>query len=778
MTDAQPDRVGPPGTPSGRTRFRRAAVASRGVARQFGHVVELPGLNPVAGLEFDRPLRGRRSRASRIPALVQTQASDCGPACLGMVLAHHGIELDVEVLRQQTNAGRDGTSARTMLDVARRHGLHGRGVRTTVDGLASLPSGSILFWNFDHFVVLERVTARYVHLVDPAFGRRRVPKDVVDESFTGIALEFPEPDAGRRTARSSRTMSRDAHWRYLAYFFPRTRAWVPLTLTSLVLLAANLVVPVLTAYVARTVVAGRPVAGVPYLAAMVAVLVVAFLLVQVVRLLALLALQTVSDRRVTLNILHRLLSLPYEFLTARSPGDLALRVRTSATVRQVLTNSAMSAMFDGLLILVYMVLLVLGDPVLALVVICLALTQVGALLLAWRRQESLTADALESQSRSQGELVELLEGLTALKAGGMEGIAGERWSHRLADEINTRVRSRRHLSLYTGISQSLQFGAPLVVLLVGALRVSARALDLGAVFAFSALAMGLFVPLANLVQTGLQVSGLGPNLARMGDILRAAPENAEGLRVLDEVTGAVRLRGLGYAYPGAAEPVVHGVDVAIRPGEFVAVLGASGSGKSTLIAMLAGLCLPTEGEVLVDGVSTAELNRAALRSRISFVNQDTRLFAGTIQDNILCGEPTASWEDIRTAAKLTGIHEDIRALPMRYATLLTPGGTNLSGGQRQRIVLARALMRKPKLLILDEATSALDPEMEKRIFTNLLGLDITLVVVGHRLTTLGLADQVLIVENGQVSTHRDPANVAAAQRRLLWSADPGEQAPR
>jgi ATP-binding cassette subfamily B protein len=756
------------------TRFRRAAVAGRGVVRELGPAIEAPGTNPFAGLEFENPLRSRRRwRAGRIPIRTQTQATDCGPACLAMVLAYHGIERSVDDLRRQTNAGRDGVSARTLLDVARRHGLAGRGVRTTLDGLASLPRGSVLFWNFGHFVVLERVTHRYVHVVDPAYGRRRVPLAVADDSFTGVALEFPEPLVRRRSVTS---LAQYEHWRYLAYFFPRSRAWLPLMLTSMALLGANLVVPAATALVARAVVPGRDIAGLPFLTAGVAVLVVAFLLLQVIRMLAMLTLQTVSDKRVTLGILHRLLSLPYDFLTSRSPGDLALRVRTSTVVRQVLTNSAMSAMFDGVLILVYMGLLLFGDFALALVVIAFALAQVAALVLAWRRQESLTADALEAQSRSQGELVELLEGLAGLKAGGMEGTAGERWSHSFADEVNTRVRTRRHVALCSGVSLCLQFAAPLVVLLVGAARVGSGALDLGSVFAFCTLAMGLFVALANLVQTGLQVAGLGPNLARMGDILRAEPENDGELQVPTAVVGAVEMAGVGYAYAGAAKPVLRDVDVTIRPGEFVAVLGASGSGKSTLVAMLAGLVLPTTGAVRIDDVPTSRLDRSALRSLISFVNQDTRLFAGTIQDNIRCGQPTASWSDVLDAARLAGVHDEVLAMPMRYATLLASGGVGLSGGQRQRIVLARALLRRPRLIVLDEATSALDPDLERRIFANLLGLGATLVVVAHRLTTLAQADQVLIVEDGAVTRHEDGKPLSAERGRLLWSTERTEPA--
>jgi ATP-binding cassette, subfamily B, bacterial len=743
-------------------RFRTAAVEGRGVERETGpaivtgatrrHVSRLLAAADAAG---QLAARARGGYGRRIPVRIQAQVIDCGPVCLAMVLALHGRQVDINQLREDTNAGRDGVSARTLLTVARRYGVAGRGVRCGIRELQHLERGSILFWNFSHFVVLDRATRSHVDVIDPAVGRRRLGYAEVDAAFTGVALEFQRPlrqSSPEAETNSVRARFARSPWRFLGHFFPAGRPWRPLTIASLLLLTFNFVTPLAFVFVVENAHYGQRLSHGNVLVGATAAFALVFFALQVGRGYAITALQSVADTRVTMGVLHHLLSLPYDFFARRSPGDLAMRVRTSLAVRRVLTGSAISGLFDGLLVFVYGALLIVADPVLALLVLVLAVAQVLVMLASWRGQFQLTAATLDCQSRTEGELIEILEGISTLKAAGLDAAAGTRWSQTFAEEVNARTSSGRHLAFWTAFGSALQFLAPLGVLLVGIVQVSSRDASLGKIIGFSTLAIGLFVPLTNLVFTGMQIAGLGRTLARLADILDAAPENRGLLPLMSQATTAraLEVRNVSFAYPGAKDYTLRDVSFAAAPGSFVAIVGKSGSGKSTLASIMAGLYLPGAGQVLFDGKATDEVDRASLRKAISFVDQNSRLFAGSIHDNIAFGRPEVSREQVIAAASIAVVSDDIVAMPMGYETLIGPAGAGLSGGQRQRVAIARALVNKPTLLILDEATSALDRSTEERVFRNLLSLDCTLVAIAHRLSLVGEANSVVVLERGQV----------------------------
>ncbi|MGY0064941.1 peptidase domain-containing ABC transporter [Streptomyces sp. LZ34] len=697
-----------------------------------------------------------------------------------MVLAHRGLNVTVDQLREETNTGRDGVSARALLEAARRFGLTGRGVRVTLPGLRSLSPGSILFWNFRHFVVLERATRDHVYIVDPAHGRRRLAREEVGRMFTGVALEFESSLHAAAGAATIPPVTRTpTPWSFLRHFFPRHSSWFPLVMASLALLLFSFATPFASAYAVDHIGSDSYRPSTWQYALAITGLVGFYFILQLIRGLAILNLQTAADKRVTLGVFYHLLSLPYQFFTRRSPGDLALRVRTSTAVRQVLTNSTMSAICDGILVSVYLVLLILADHHIALLVFTLAALQVLLLISAWKRQAYLTADALESQAQAESQLHEILENIVTLKSAGLEGNQGENWSHSFADEVNARNRSRRHLSTVSALSTSIQMAAPLLVLLLAVHRVQASEISIGDAVAFTSLSIGLFAPLTSLIQAGVQVAGLRGTLARLGDVLTTEPEPVPSAHSSPaHRLGDIRLRDVHFSYPGGAGPALADVSLRIPEGSFFAIIGRSGCGKSTLATVLAGLVPPSRGEYSIGETVMRDDNRVSVRKSMGFINQDSRIFAGSIRDNIAMGLPEVSDTQVHAAAAAALVHDEIMAMPMKYETLLGVGGAGISGGQRQRIALARALVRGPLVLIMDEATSALDQGTEEEIFSRVRALGCTLIVITHRLSVIREADSIVVFSDGRIAavgSHEELAASSGLYRSLGGGADDPRQ---
>jgi ATP-binding cassette, subfamily B, bacterial len=754
----------------GKSRFRADAVTSRWSLRQFGDVAAIKKSGSFEIMAWLRlilaaaaDLRFLRARmTARVPYVAQVESSDCGHAALAMALQYCGVPISLSQVKSTLGSGRDGLSARRMLEFARAHGVYARGVRSSLSGLRQLPAGSILFWDFNHFVVLQAANHRWVSVLDPVQGLRRIKMAQAERSYTGVALEFIPSLPIRRKWRRARA-SDASGWRYFKAFLPQRSTLASMTATSGLLMASAFLLSFATDYVVSHVSRGRHGSlGVDLLLAA-GTCALVYLCTLLLRGLTITAVHTRSEKVVTLGLLSHMVGLPFGYFAGRSVGDLTLRVRTSALVRQTLSGPALSAGFDTGLIMIYVVALFFVDRFLSLVVLAFLVLQIAIPLLWWGRQRQLSAETMEAQSRAQSELVEMLDGMVTLKALGVEGVAAERWSHSFIDELNARARSARDRAISVALSGAMQFAAPLVVLALGVERVQSGVLPLGRALGFMALTVGLFAPLSALVQSCLQLAGLGPVLRRMSDVLNTEREDTRpGAIHVDHVVGDIEIRNLSFAYPGCAE-VLHDISMAVRAGQTAVILGPSGCGKSTLASLIVGIYRMAEGAILIDGVDISRLEPRSLRRSIGYVDQHSHLFIGSIRDNIAMGSPEASFEEVRRAACMAEIDADILAMPMGYETLLGTGGVGLSGGQRQRIALARALLRRPKLMVLDEVTSGLEPMLEEKILQNLRGAGVTLLVISHRPRISAIADRTFIIKAGCIAAdrHADDASEIA-----------------
>jgi ATP-binding cassette subfamily B protein len=687
---------------------------------------------------------GRR----RIPVIVQLTTSECGAACLAMVLALHGRRVRLDEIAGHLGAGRDGVSGKSLLAAASSYGLDGRGVRMEPADLRLVDRGAILHWEFNHFVVFERLRARSVDIIDPASGRVNIPLAQFGRSFTGVALLLHPANgfSGGGSAVDLGPLSR-----YARMILAQWRLIARILVLSLMLQAFGAGIPLMTGALIDRVIPHQDWPLLQVLAWGLGMVTVFQFLASLVRGHLLAHLRTHLDARITLSFLHHLMSLPYKFFQHRPPGDLLMRISSNAAVRDVLTNAAISTVLDGLFASGYLVALLYFAPRLAALTFALGLVDLVALALVWRAKQRLVARSLSVQARTQSYQMELLNGIESLKSMGAEHRAAERWANLLTESLNVSLRQSGLDATLGAAMGAVKMVSGFSILGYGSWQVMNGGMSLGTMMAMTALASGFMAPFSSLFGVLGSLPMLKAMLARVADVLDEPPEqNALTAQPAPRLRGRIELRAVSFRYSPQAADVVTDVSATIEPGQSVAIVGATGSGKSTIASLMVGLYRPSAGQVRYDQHDLADLDLAGVRSQIGVVTQRTFLFAGSIRSNVALADPDASLEAITEACRLACVDEEIAAMPLGYETLLAAGGGSISGGQRQRLALARALIGKPAVLLLDEATSSLDAVTERRVHQHLRARACTRIVISHRLSTIIDADLILVLDQGRI----------------------------
>ncbi|MDR3673429.1 MAG: peptidase domain-containing ABC transporter [Holophaga sp.] len=711
-----------------------------------------------------------RSR-KRVEFIAQMEATECGAAGLAMILAFHGHHAPLPEVRQACGISRDGASALAIITAARSYGLEAHGVRLELEQLPGLPLPAILHWDFDHFVVLERMGRAGATLVDPAHGRRRVDLPELGRRFTGAALVF-----GPTAALARRPRVRPSLAKYRAVFRRNLPGLAQILLATLALEGVGLAFPVANQLLLDRVVVPRQEPWLWGLAMGLGLAVAATGALGLVRGWVALNLQLELNFALMGRFLDHLLRLPLGFFLQRDPGDLVQRAQSNAELQDLLSARAVAALLDGFLLLGFAALMIAYNPMLAGWVIAISLMEVVMLAVFWDRNRQVLASGLAAQGREGAAMLEALSGLEATKACGAEGRMVQRWAHRMTERVNHGLE-RQRLARVSGVFLGLFQGATgLLVFAVGGQEVLANRMTLGTFVAFLTL-QGLFTaPMGSLMGAVLQLQSLGTHLRRLDDVLET-PVEPTGTLDPGRLKGAIELQDVTYRYAPGGNPVLDGISVRIAPGEKVALVGPTGAGKSTLARLFLGLHLPDQGTVRFDGRDLRKLDLAAVRNQVGVVMQENFLFDDTVRANLALHDDGLPQERLQWAARMACVEDVIGNLPQGFSSRVGENGALLSGGQRQRLCLARALAHGPAILLLDEATSSLDPETEARVHANLARLGCTRIIIAHRMATVRDADRILVLQDGkivQAGTFRELQGPPGLFRDLLAAAGQGD----
>ncbi|WP_052947340.1 peptidase domain-containing ABC transporter [Aneurinibacillus tyrosinisolvens] len=679
----------------------------------------------------------------KVPYIEQMEHSECGAACLAMLLCYHGYHTTLPEIRDVFGSSKKGFSLHDLIRMGSSFGLAGKAYKAEPAQLneASLPC--VLFWENKHYVILERVGKKMYTIVDPAFGRRQIAWDKLPNHYSGYLLTFhPNEQFNTRERKSGSN--------FLLFHILKQKnilAWI--AVASLLLQGVGFIVPQLTKWIIDQVIVPANASYITTIGLGVLGLYIFHQCFSLLRSYMIARLQTKMDSSLMSVFITKLFDLPYYFFESRTSGDLVFRANSNIMIRQILSSRVISLVIDLVLIFGYAITMFCLQWQLSLLVITLSIFVVAALMISSQWIKRLSDQNIAVQSKTQSYLTESIYGICDIKVLGIEKKIFKHWQGLFHEQLAIAQRQSMLSSFLDTFGSGIQLITPLTLLWLGSGMVLNKELTLGGLLGFTALATSFIVPILSMSTTYSHFLILGSYIQRLQDVMDSKPENKNGIG-LEQLKGTIELKNVSFRYDSFGSDILSDINLTIKSGEKVAIVGESGSGKSTLSKLLLGLYSPSKGCIHFDNVPLEQLDLQWLRSQMGAVLQETRLFHGTILENIQHLDDKLSIEQVAAAAHVADIHEEILKQPMSYFTMISEAGSNFSGGQRQRLLLARALVTQPKILILDEATSALDNLSESRIQGNLQELECTQIIVAHRLSTIVDADRIVLLKNGRI----------------------------
>ncbi len=715
-------------------------------------------------------------RRVKVPTVLQMEATECGAAALGMVLAHYGLWVPLELLRQECGVNRDGSKASCVLRAARARHCNAVGYRWTVNDILKLipdkPFPLIIHWEFNHFVVLEGIKDGICYLNDPGMGRRTVPLEEFRTSYTGVALRVRPGEGFVKEGKRYNVFAdiwaklKEDKWAATFIFILELCAIIP-----------GLASPVMSQIFMDDILTRK---HPDWMTNFCLAMTVSFLVTGAISWLRAVVL-TAWQRKLTLSdsssYFWHLLRLPMHFFHQRYAAEVAGRVGMNEAIAGVLSGPAATAALD-LLVAVFYLLLLLQYNV-TLTIIGVAFSSVGIIMFfAMRRHlTDLNMKIQQDAGKAYGVAMNGLRMIETIKANGDEADFFTKWAGYQTKVLSASQETSMWSMSVTLLPTLLGGINGALIMTFGGFSIMDGAMTAGMFMAFQNLMGSFQAPVNALLGLGSTLQTTEMQMQRLNDVRRYKvdtlnfPEDGKTRTFpRDRLSGELTLTDVSFGYSPLEKPLLTGFNMHIRPGGWVAVVGASGSGKSTLAKIVTGLYREWGGTVAFDGVPREDLPRAVILNSLASVDQDIFLITGTVAENIALFDDSVQRSDIVQAAQDACIHEDILKLDGGYEAKVAEGGLNFSGGQRQRLEIARALAVNPSLLVLDEATSALDPITEKIVLENIKHRGCTCLIVAHRLSTIRDCDEIIVLERGAVverGTHVEMMQHDGPYRRLI-----------
>ena len=711
-----------------------------------------------------------KNGAAKVPLIMQLETQECGAACLCMILAYYGKWITLEQAREDCGVSRDGSSALNVVKAARHYGLKAGGYSWEPDELRQegvFPC--IIYWNYNHFLVLCGFKNGKAYLNDPAKGDYCVTMEAFERSFTGLCLQFEPTETFVPSGKPKSVLS------FAAKRLKGTGAAVAFTaLTGIVAAVLRFVRPAFSrVFIDRLLTGKDPEWTTPFL-----LILAGWSILQII----LSALQDIYSLRIdgkmavvgNASYMWKILNLPMRFFSQRSAADIQERQGSNAAVSNTLIGILAPLVLNTLMMVVYFAVMIRYSVMLTAVGV-VSLT-INALVSGYisRKRINVTRVSVSENVKLSAATVSGISMIETIKASGAENGFFKKWSGHQANVNTQRVRSLK-IDQYLGmIPQFVATLANNTVVFLGAYLTMQGQFTIGMIMEFQGFLAAFMAPARRLVSTGETLQEMRTQMERIEDVMEYPEE-----RVFDEtgsdeahakLSGNVELKNVVFGYAPLSKPFIRDFSMVLTPGKSVAIVGASGCGKSTMAKLIAGLYQPWSGEILFDGKPMSQIPKSVFRGSVAVVDQDIILFEDTIANNIKMWDESIEDFEMILAARDAQIHDAIMQRPKGYQHKLIEGGKDISGGQRQRMEIARALAQDPTILILDEATSALDAGTEYEVVKAIQNRGINCIFIAHRLSTIRSCDEIIVMEQGEIrdrGTHEELMENSRIYRDLV-----------
>ncbi|WBX76777.1 NHLP family bacteriocin export ABC transporter peptidase/permease/ATPase subunit [Tenacibaculum ovolyticum] len=723
----------------------------------------------------------KQARPVKTPTVLQMEGVECGAAALSIILGYYGKFVPLEKLRIACGVSRDGLKATNILKAAREFGLDAKGYAKSIEKLMQLEMPAIIFWNFNHFLVIEGFTKSKVFLSDPAQGRYSISHQEFDDAFTGVVMTFKPNEKFEKGNEKKGLLGS------LASRVSNSKMSITyILLVSLFLVIPGLVIPSFTKmFIDKYLVNGVSDFVMPLLLVMGSVLVINSTLVYLQQ-YYLLRLETKLALTTSSKFLWHVFHLPIAFFTQRYSGEIGSRVSLNDKVAKLLSGDLANAALNVIVVVFYALLMFSYDILLTMIGIVMAILNIVALQFVSRARKDGNRRFINENGKLLGTTTSGISMIETLKASGRENDFFTTWTGYLAKVMNAQQELGWLTARLNIIPPLLMSLTTSIILGVGAMRVMGGEMTLGMLVAFLYLMNNFMGPVNQLVRVGSLLQETEGDMGRIDDVLNYEIANeftnkeeseidkneVKEIFEMNKLTGHFEMKNVTFGYNTTMPALIKDFNLKLKPGSRIALVGGSGSGKSTIARLASGLYDPWEGEILFDKKLRKEIPRRIITESVAVIDQEVLMFKGSIQENIAFWDSKVPEKHIIQSARDAAIHDVVAARTNAYDSEVMERGANFSGGQRQRLEIARALALNPSILVMDEATSALDPKSEKTVMDNIKKRGCTCLIVAHRLSTIIDCDEIIVMEFGKIverGSHQELMNINGVYAQLIDS---------